>query len=64
VLPHLLLDEVQERDDVERPQLRAQRLAVEEEVEELEADGVALGVEAGSQEMLAFSPAFAAQGRR
>ncbi|RBQ94131.1 hypothetical protein VDGD_20329 [Verticillium dahliae] len=46
VLPEVLLDEVQQRDDVEWPQLGARRLAVEEEVEELEAEGVALVVEA------------------
>lgn len=45
VRPQLDLDEVQQRDDVARAELRAGRLAVEEEVEELEADGVALEVE-------------------
>ena len=44
VLPHVLLDKVQEGDDCEGPGLRAGRLAVEEEVEELEADGVALKI--------------------
>jgi hypothetical protein len=38
-------DELQEGDDVQRPDLGARRLAVEEEVEELDADGVALDVE-------------------
>jgi hypothetical protein len=36
---------LEEGDDVEGPELRARRLAVEEEVEELEADRVALDVE-------------------
>ncbi len=37
-------DELQERDDVLRPGLRARGFAVEQEVQEAEADGVALGV--------------------
>jgi hypothetical protein len=38
-------DELQEGDDVEGADLGACGLAVEEEVEELQADGVALDVE-------------------
>lgn len=45
VQPDVLLDEVQQGDDVERAQLVARDFAVEEEVEELDADGVALEVE-------------------
>ena len=37
-------DELQEGNDVEGADLGARRLAVEEEVEELEANGVALDV--------------------
>jgi hypothetical protein len=48
VLPDVLLDEVEEGDDREGPLLRARGFAVEEEVEELEADGVPLGVEPAS----------------
>lgn len=49
VLPHVDLDEVQQRDDVERPRLRPRRLAVQQEVEELEADRVALHVQSGGR---------------
>lgn len=45
VRPQLDLDEVQQRDDVPGPRLLPGRLAVEEEVEELEAYRVALDVE-------------------
>ena len=45
VQPYVLLDEVEEGDDVERAELVAGDFAVEEEVEELETDGVALDVE-------------------
>lgn len=38
-------DELEQRDDVEGPHLGARGLTVEEEVEELEAYGVALDVE-------------------
>lgn len=44
--PELDLDEVQEGDDVARAQLRAWGFTEEEKVEELEADGVALEIEA------------------
>lgn len=37
-------DELQEGDDVQRSGLRAGGLAVEEEVEKLKADGVALNI--------------------
>lgn len=43
--PQLDLDQVQQRDDVPGPRLLPGRLAVEEEVEELEAYRVALDVE-------------------
>lgn len=43
--PHLDLDEVQQGDDVAGAELRAGGFAVEEEVEEFEAYGVALEVE-------------------
>lgn len=49
VLPHVDLDEVKQRDDVQRPRLRPRRLAVEEQVEELQADRVALRVEPGTR---------------
>lgn len=52
MLPHVDLDEVQQRDDVEGPRLRPRRLAVEEEVEKLEADWVALYVESGARRRL------------
>lgn len=39
------LDEVQEGDDGEGARLRPRRLADQEEVEQLDADGVALDVE-------------------
>jgi len=45
VRPGVDLDEVQQRDDVERPRLAPRRLAEQEEVEELEPDRVALDVE-------------------
>lgn len=45
VLPYVDLDEVQQRDDIEGPRLRPWRLAVEEEVEELQADRVTLYIE-------------------
>lgn len=47
VLPDVLLDEVEEGDDGRGALLGAGGLAVEEEVEEFQADGVALKVEAG-----------------
>lgn len=47
--PHVDLDEVEESNDVERPLLRLGRLAVQEEVEELDADRVALDVEPGGR---------------
>lgn len=46
VLPHVLLNKMQQRDDGQGAQLRARRLAVEQEVEQLETDRVALRVEA------------------
>lgn len=49
VRPQVDLDEVQQRDDGERAGLGARRFAGQEEVEELEADGVALEVEAGGE---------------
>lgn len=45
VLPDVDLDEMQQGDDGERPGLGARGLAEQEEVEQLEADGVALDVE-------------------
>lgn len=45
VLPDVLLDEVEEGDDGRGAELGAGRFAVEEEVEEFEAYGVALDVE-------------------
>lgn len=45
VLPYVDLDEVKQRDDIERPHLRPWWLAVEEEVEELQADRVTLYIE-------------------
>jgi hypothetical protein len=45
MLPDVLLDEMQEGDDCEGPLLRADGFAVEEEVKEFEADGVALCVQ-------------------
>lgn len=59
VQPDVLLDEVQQGDDVERAQLVAGDFAVEEEVEELDADGVALevksrGVEEASAHVRSF----------
>lgn len=45
VLEDGALDKVQERDDGQRPRLRPRRLADQEEVEQLDADGVALDVE-------------------
>jgi len=44
VFPEDCGNELQERDNVEGAELRAWLFAVEEEVEELEADGMALGV--------------------
>lgn len=41
-------DELQEGDDVERADLGARGFAVEEEVEELEADRVALDVQSSN----------------
>lgn len=49
VRPHVDLDEVEESNDVERPLLRLGRLSVQEEVEELDADRVALDVEPGGR---------------
>lgn len=48
VLPDVLLDEVEEGDDGQGTELCAWGFAVEEEVEEFEADGMALEVESGS----------------
>lgn len=45
VRPRVDLDEVQQRDDRQRPRLRPRRLAVQEQVEQLHADRVALRVE-------------------
>lgn len=47
VLPDVLLYEVEERDDVAGADLGARGFAIEEEVEELETDGVTLNIEAG-----------------
>lgn len=52
VRPQVDLDEVQQRNDGERAGLGARRLAREEEVEQLEADGVALKVEAAGAGVL------------
>jgi hypothetical protein len=47
-------DELKEGDDVEGADLRARGLTVEKEVEELEADGVALDVESFSGTIVSF----------
>jgi hypothetical protein len=44
MLPQVALDEVQQRDDVERPRLRPRRLADQQQVEQLQSDRVALDV--------------------
>lgn len=45
VLPDVLLDEVQQSDDGEGPQLRPRGFAVDKEVEQLQPDGVALDIQ-------------------
>jgi hypothetical protein len=58
VRPQVDLDEVQQRDDRQRARLRPRRLADEQQVEQLEANRVALEVEAGKAENGKVSPCF------
>lgn len=55
MLPYVLLNEVEKTNNVLGSQLRAHRFAVEEEVEKLDADRVALNVESGALDSICQS---------
>lgn len=54
VPPQHRRDELEQRDDVQWPRLRARRLAIQQEVKELEADGVALDVQSFPRAMVSL----------